>query len=77
MRCPICGKFVSDCVAIVNGNNDIIKVEGKCKIHGIVNPDDWEADDFIAFNKTYRNDWTFGGNGTQNRTTSDGGRDRT
>jgi len=48
MQCPICGKFLSNVVASVNQWTErITKVEGICKIHGTVQPEDWEADDFV------------------------------
>ena len=47
MRCPICGRFTSKNVAHFNMNGDIILVEGFCKRHGRVNPEDWEYDDFV------------------------------
>lgn len=54
MRCPICGKFVSKAIAFISKwNDDIIKVEAHCKIHGLVNPQDWEYDDFITEDKVF------------------------
>ena len=47
MRCPICGKFVSNAIALIREwDEQIIKVKAHCKIHGLVNPKDWEGDDF-------------------------------
>ncbi len=48
IKCPICKKFISKAIAYINGNDEIVKVEAHCKTHGLVNPEDWEADDFIT-----------------------------
>lgn len=48
MRCPICGRFTSKNVAYVSQwTESITKVEGVCKTHGIVQPEDWVGDDFV------------------------------
>jgi len=46
-RCPECGKFLKNVAAIVNGADEIVRVEGDCKTHGKVdNVSDWEYWDF-------------------------------
>ncbi len=49
LRCPTCGRFVSNVTATVNGFLDIIKVEGVCKRHGWIDATDqeWGYDDFF------------------------------
>jgi len=49
-RCPICGKYVSDVEAILNGLDEIVAITGICKTHGVVNVkdnNDWWYEDFI------------------------------
>lgn len=47
MKCPECGRFVSQAVAWVNVFEDRIhQVQAQCSKHGTVEPQDWEADDF-------------------------------
>ncbi len=46
MKCPVCGKFLKNVIAQVNGFKYVLKVEGQCKTHGNVEPTDWEWDDF-------------------------------
>ena len=47
-KCPNCGKFLKNVVAIVNGFDEVIRVLGDCKIHGEVeNVTDWEYSDFF------------------------------
>ena len=49
-HCPKCSWFLSDVTAFYRGpegDAEIILVEGKCKRHGIVNPVDWDYDDFF------------------------------
>lgn len=47
MKCPQCGKFLSNISAKKRLLNDeIFDVKGTCIKHGEVEPNDWEADDF-------------------------------
>ena len=50
-RCNECGKFISNKVKLtLNGLDEIIKVEGKCKIHGtqdLTNSGNWSYEDFF------------------------------
>lgn len=45
-KCPKCGKYLSCVTALVNGFDEIIKVEGTCRKHGVVETNDWEYWDF-------------------------------
>jgi len=47
MKCPQCGKFLKD-VSAEAIFDDIRRVWGICKTHGIVEPDDWCWDDFFT-----------------------------
>lgn len=47
MKCPECGKFLANVVADVNGMDEVIKVTGKCRKHGEVQPTDWCWEDFF------------------------------
>lgn len=47
MKCPACAKFLAKVNASVNLNGDILKVEGICKKHGVVEPTDWDYEDFF------------------------------
>ena len=44
--CPKCRRYLSNITAMINGNDDIVKVTGICTRHGEVEPDDWDADMF-------------------------------
>ncbi len=49
-RCPKCGRFVSSVKATVNFFDTIVKVEGTCKKHNVVdctNSSDWCYEDFF------------------------------
>lgn len=49
MKCPTCGKFLKDVTALHTGpDREIKKVFGECKTHGVVEPQDWEWDDFFG-----------------------------
>jgi hypothetical protein len=48
MKCPVCGRFIADVAAQINYALDIIKVEGICRKHGVVQPEDWEYEDFAV-----------------------------
>lgn len=45
-RCDQCGKFLKNVTATVNGFDEIVKVEGECKKHGVMKTNDWEYWDF-------------------------------
>ena len=45
-KCPRCGKYLKDVVALVDGFDQVKKVEGKCKKHGVIETNDWEYWDF-------------------------------
>jgi len=57
-RCPKCKKYLKNVTALittrymkhgpghVDVDEEITKVTGKCKTHGIVETDDWEYSDF-------------------------------
>lgn len=47
-HCPKCGRFVKEISIFANGLDEIVKVEGVCKKHGIVDVtnQDWDYDDF-------------------------------
>jgi len=52
-RCPECGRFVSfDMITVIrDGLDTIIRIEGNCKKHGIVdvkNTADWCYEDFFS-----------------------------
>lgn len=46
MKCPECGTFLKNVLAKCRRWDDRIFVSGVCKVHGSVEPTDWEADDF-------------------------------
>lgn len=45
-KCPQCGRFLKNVNALVNGFDEIQKVEGRCAKHGIIETSDWEYWDF-------------------------------
>ena len=47
MKCPKCGRFVSNIYALVNGNGDIKEVNADCKRCGVVHPRDWDYETFF------------------------------
>lgn len=51
IQCPNCGWFLSDVKAIITffsfGDPAIDKVRGNCKRCGIVEPTNWEFEDFF------------------------------
>lgn len=49
MKCPECGKFVKNARAKYRiWDDQITKVTADCKIHGKVEPTDWEYEDFFG-----------------------------
>lgn len=44
-RCPKCGRFLANLRAEMTWD-DIRNVRGDCKVHGAIEPDDWDADMF-------------------------------
>ena len=48
-KCPVCGKFVKDVIALMNEYGEIIIITGKCKTHGKVDVSnsDWCYEDFF------------------------------
>jgi len=47
LKCPNCGRFTKDDVAIINGLDDIVRVDSTCKKCGLIHPENWDADDFV------------------------------
>ncbi len=44
-----CSKFVANVVAVINGLQEIIRIEGDCKRHGrvdVTQSSDWDYEDF-------------------------------
>lgn len=48
IQCPKCGRFCKNVMAEINGFDQIIRVDGDCKIHGKVDltEAEWSYDDF-------------------------------
>lgn len=49
MKCPECGKFLKQVEATINGANEVVKVEGICKKHGVVEPTGWDYETFFPY----------------------------
>jgi hypothetical protein len=47
-HCPACGKFCKNIIGTANSEK-LVKVEGTCKIHGVVDLTDqsWSYEDFF------------------------------
>lgn len=45
MKCPKCGRFVTNVVFTETADHEVKKVEGTCKVHGEVDiKKDWDYD---------------------------------
>lgn len=50
LRCPTDGRFLSRIVATMNGLDEIVKVEGRCVLHGLIDAtnQEWDAEEFVS-----------------------------
>ena len=57
-KCPICGRFVGNVYAIVNGLDEIVRVMGTCRIHGevdVTKTSSWVWENFFPTWEEYEN----------------------